>query len=1637
MAKVVSRSSSDLGCVWLLVLSVFVRSVNCQYEVSTNDIVHSVQTRCYDDQRRPQRCIPEFVNAAFNIRVDATNTCGSRGPIEYCLQTGATGATKSCEVCDNTNPLLAHPAEYLTDFNNNDNQTWWQSETMYEGIQYPNRVNLTLNLGKSFDITYVRLKFHSSRPESFTIYKRTTEDGEWIPYQYYSATCRSTYGIPDVVKENTYVTKDNETKALCTSEFSDISPLTAGNVAFSTLEGRPSAYNFEHSPILQEWVTATAIRITLDRMNTFGDEIFGDPKVLKSYYYAISDFAVGGRCKCNGHASECIYSPDYIHNYERRLICRCEHNTDGPDCNKCKPFYNDQPWRRANANEAHECKPCNCNGRSEKCYFDEALWQHTGSGGHCIECRDNTDGPNCERCKENYYEQQDGRCVPCNCDLTGSRNLQCNNQGQCLCKPGVTGKQCDHCAANYYDFTSQGCRPCGCNIAGSIGNNPTCDPVTGVCRCKDNVEGQRCERCKPGFFDLKTINEFGCLPCFCYGHSSLCRSAPGYSSVLIESTFARDRERWNAIDYYGREVPTSFNAVEQHISISAPGSETVYFSAPARFLGDQRSSYNQFLSFVLRIGEEGPQVTVEDIVLEGSGLSISTPIFGQGNPLPSIFNQHFKFRLHEHTEYGWNPRLSALDFMSLLSNVTAIKIKANYVPGGTGFLDDVRLESAQRSPFGQEVTWIEMCTCLEGYVGQFCESCAPGYRHDPPGGGHFARCVKCNCHNHAEYCDPESGRCICQHNTAGDSCDRCAPGYYGNALQGTPDDCQHCPCPDRGACVILPDDQVACLQCPQGYTGHRCQLCVDGYYGEPNFDQQCRKCECNGNIDPNAIGNCNKTTGECLKCIYNTAGRHCEKCLPGYYGNARLVPKGDCKACNCYHYGTLEQDLFSDILICNEKNGQCPCKRNVEGRQCDKCAEGYWNITSNSGCELCDCNLIGSYNHTCDIHTGQCFCRPGVTGRKCDTCLDYYYGFSIDGCKFCECDSIGSLSFQCDPSGQCECKPNVEGRRCDRCKENKYNKELGCIDCPACYNLVQDAANEHRAKLAKLSQLLEEIEKNPQLIDDIDFEIKLQEIQQRVQELLDNARDAAGADGNLVGQLKDMLKRIEDIKKTSGRIAEKMGTIDTLSDEGKRNISIAEEIINRASDALNAARHYLETDGISALQQAKERSDKFGQQSEKMSQIAKEARRLADEHMDEANLITEFANDALNISSEAYRLARDAIDSQEQTSAEIYELEKQIEKLSESLDEALEFGKQSLDDAKTAYNDALDTFTRIPKPLIIEVDPDLMKDRAKKIIDEAKDIQAQTDELEERYQHELHDLNNLTESAQDLLDRADKKQQETDEMLADADAAADKARKAVEAGERTLEEARETLEILQRFDQSVQTSKVNAEEALQKIPEIEKLIDDAEAKTKDAENALSDATMAALQSKEAAEEAQRIAEEVSKEADKIRDAAENTKEKAAKLRDQADNLDERVTDTAGRIKEKEDEADENEALVKKALEKANEAKNTANDVSTQVNDALATVEDILKALDEHDGIDLALLDELERKLNQAEKDFSDANLDKHLEELQKGRMEQNIWMRDYTAEVEQLKKDVKNIEDIKNSLPNKCYRRVVLEPPIL
>ncbi|KAK2150555.1 hypothetical protein LSH36_400g01021, partial [Paralvinella palmiformis] len=125
--------------------------------------------------------------------------------------------------------------------------------------------------------------------------------------------------------------------------------------------------------------------------------------------------------------------------------------------------------------------------------------------------------------------------------------------------------------------------------------------------------------------------------------------------------------------------------------------------------------------------------------------------------------------------------------------------------------------------------------------------------------------------------------------------------------------------------------------------------------------------------------------------------------------------------------------MESSAYNCDSTSGQCQCKMYVEGRACDRCADGYWNLrredTAN-GCTPCKCNAMGTVNNSniCDKMTGDCICKANTEGPDCGQCKIGYYGldyYNSDGCTPCDCDPGGSLDPVCPaggPSaGQCDC----------------------------------------------------------------------------------------------------------------------------------------------------------------------------------------------------------------------------------------------------------------------------------------------------------------------------------------------------------------------------------------------------------------------------------------------------------------------------------------------------------------------------------------------------------------------------------------------------------------------------------------
>ncbi|KAL2097851.1 hypothetical protein ACEWY4_007058 [Coilia grayii] len=529
---------------------------------------------------------------------------------------------------------------------------------------------------------------------------------------------------------------------------------------------------------------------------------------------------------------------------------------------------------------------CRCNGKALYCVLD-------AQGLRCVKCQGNTDGRHCELCKEGFYHQRAGQsCVSCNCNPTGSQSSQCDSTGRCRCKEGFEGETCDRCA-NGAPVSAAGCSPLNLN-------------------CRARGDGQ---------FPTDPTD---CLPCFCNGHSNDCSTATGYSVHNITSSFDQGDEGWRAATAQGvttSDVVFRWSRTHGDLEVRSTDIMPLYFYAPSSYLGNQALSYGQTLSFSLRLDRGVRRPSVSDVVLEGAGLQVAASLGDLRTVVSCGKKITYTFRLDELPGSKWKPELSSLQFQTLMSNLTAIKIRGTFGENGRGYLDNVSLVSAHRGS-GTPAGWVEKCRCPTGYEGQFCERCALGYKKHSYSNDPLSSCEPCACL--AGSCDPETGECYSSDSTStGQSC---PTGSYNNPEKPTA--CLPCPCPGGSTCSVTPGTlDVKCDRCPAGTTGSHCQVCADGFYGDPLGERgsrsPCQRCQCNGHVDPRAERNCDRTTGECLRCMNNTRGPSCESCKPGFYHSK---PTDACKACDC--------DLDRAVSQTCNNVGQCNCREGYEGRRC-------------------------------------------------------------------------------------------------------------------------------------------------------------------------------------------------------------------------------------------------------------------------------------------------------------------------------------------------------------------------------------------------------------------------------------------------------------------------------------------------------------------------------------------------------------------------------------------------------------------------------------------------------------------------------------------------------------------------------
>lgn len=112
----------------------------------------------------------------------------------------------------------------------------------------------------------------------------------------------------------------------------------------------------------------------------------------------------------------------------------------------------------------------------------------------------------------------------------------------------------------------------------------------------------------------------------------------------------------------------------------------------------------------------------------------------------------------------------------------------------------------------------------------------------------------------------------------------------------------------------------------------------------------------------------------------------------------------------------------------NSRIGARICKEYVEDRKtggrCSECVDGYLGLCRGY-CSDCKCDIDGSKSSMCDKFTGQCCCKANRGGLQCDQYSPGTYG-DTNECQLCQYPNDEATSSKCDrQTDQRICKPGV------------------------------------------------------------------------------------------------------------------------------------------------------------------------------------------------------------------------------------------------------------------------------------------------------------------------------------------------------------------------------------------------------------------------------------------------------------------------------------------------------------------------------------------------------------------------------------------------------------------------------------
>ncbi|KAK6175562.1 hypothetical protein SNE40_014001 [Patella caerulea] len=427
--------------------------------------------------------------------------------------------------------------------------------------------------------------------------------------------------------------------------------------------------------------------------------------------------------------------------------------------------------------------------------------------------------------------------------------------------------------------------------------------------------------CRPPTFNINAKSEADCIRCFCFGQTVQCISSNLQTTQITLGNrleLVREGSLLPVESGLIQFLPSTREFSVQDFNRVLRG-DSYYWKLPAQYLGNRISSYGGDLTYRVYYDIRGftaDPTTDPDVIISGNGITLYHRGREQLRPssqtsidVPLIEAAWDRSEAPRRGDTPISEYASREDLMMVLENVTSILIRATYDNTQTSTrISNVLLTTTatQDRGMGQAVL-VEDCSCPTGYTGLSCEQCAAGF-YRVNRGRYLGECVPCNCNGHSNDCNPVTGQCQnCRDYTTGPYCDQCKEGYAGNPRRGTPNDCQACPCPLTVAsnqfsrtCILENDGLITCTNCPEGYEGRQCDICAEGFQGNPReIGDRCTRIDVTDICDPRGSlsSEPNPLTGTCT-CLSNVQGRYCDECKPNTFYLSAEYPYG-CLSCFC------------------------------------------------------------------------------------------------------------------------------------------------------------------------------------------------------------------------------------------------------------------------------------------------------------------------------------------------------------------------------------------------------------------------------------------------------------------------------------------------------------------------------------------------------------------------------------------------------------------------------------------------------------------------------------------------------------------------------------------------------------------